>query len=240
MSYLDPLTECRWEEHPYEMNILVSTNGRVLSYKSGKQYELKPSDNGRGYLTVSIGARNPRYVHDLVAETYIPNPNNYSEINHIDGNKKNNCVSNLEWCTRHDNLKHAREMGLLNCQKQIRIVETGEVFRSQNECARHIGGSASGIHDCRSGRHETHRGYHFEFQDDNGGWYSVERRKPRSIEKKVKVLETGITYDSITKCAEAISGTVPGIVSCKSGRQETHRGYHFDFLENEGDTLDAY
>lgn len=234
MPYMDPLTECDWKDHPFETDIVVSTNGRVLSYKSGRQHELKPSDNGHGYLTVSIGARNPRYIHGLVAETYIPNPNGYSEINHIDGNKKNNHVSNLEWCTRHENLMHACEMGLNIAQKPIRIVETGEVFRSQNECARHIGGSASGIHDCRSGRHETHRGYHFEFQDDNGDWYSV-KRESRTIEKKVKVVETGITYDSITKCAEAIGGTVPGIVSCKSGRQSRHRGYHFDFLEGDDD-----
>lgn len=232
MPYMDSLNECEWNDHPYEQNIIVSTNGRVLSYKSGKRHELKPSDNGRGYLTVSIGARNPRYVHDLVAETFIPNPNGYTEVNHIDGNKKNNHVSNLEWCTRHDNLMHACRMGLNESQKPVRIVETGEVFRSQNECARYIGGSASGIHDCRSGKSETHRGYHFEFQDDNGRWYSV-KREPRSIEKKVKVVETGILYDSITKCAKAIRGTVPGIVSCKSGRQTTHRGYHFDFLEGD-------
>lgn len=232
MPYLDSLSECEWKAHPYEQDIVVSTNGRILSYKSGRQHELKPSDNGRGYLTVSVGDRNPRYVHDLVAETFIPNPNNYSEINHKDGNKKNNCVSNLEWCTRHDNLMHACTMGLNESQKPIRIVETGEVFRSQNACARHIKGTAAGIHDCKSGKCETHRGYHFEFQNDSGEWYSV-KREPRSNEKKVKVVETGVTYDSVTKCAKAIGGTVPGIASCKSGRQTSHRGYHFDFLEDD-------
>lgn len=232
MSYMDSLTECEWREHPFETDIVVSTNGRVLSYKSGKQYELKPSDNGRGYLTVSIGLRHPKYVHRLVAETFIPNPYGYPEVNHIDGDKQNNHVSNLEWCTSHRNKMHACELGLNTRQKLIRIVETGEIFRSQNECARHIGGSASGIHDCRSGRHETHMGYHFEFQDDDGNWYSV-KRKPSSVEKKVKVVETGIIYNSITECAKAICGTVVGIVSCKSGRQSRHRGYHFDFLEGE-------
>ena len=232
MPYMDSLSECEWRSDPFEKDITVSTNGRVISYKSGKAHELKPSDNGRGYLTVSIGLRNPRYVHSLVAETYIPNPNGYPEVNHIDGNKKNNDVSNLEWCTRRRNKMHACELGLNTSQKPVRIVETGEVFRSQNECARHIGGSASGIHDCRSGLHETHRGYHFEFQDDDGEWYSVKRER-RSIEKPIRVIETGVVYDSITKCARAIGGTVPGIVSCKSGRQTSHRGYHFDFMEDD-------
>ena len=230
MTDKNNLSGCEWREDPFESDITVSSNGRVLSYKSGKEHELTPSDNGRGYLTVSIGLRHPKYVHRLVAETFIPNPNNYSEVNHIDGNKRNNCVANLEWCTRSDNLMHACAMRLNKSQRPVRIVETGEVFISQNECARRIGGSASGIHDCKSGRHETHRGYHFEFQDDSGEWHSA-KRSPRSNEKKVKVVETGIVYDSITKCAEAIGGTVPGIDSCKSGRQATHRGYHFDFLE---------
>ncbi len=82
MARRNSLSECRWKAHPFEDGIIVSTNGRILSYKSGEEYELTPSDNGRGYLTVSIGLRHPKYVHRLVAETYIPNPYNYPEVNH--------------------------------------------------------------------------------------------------------------------------------------------------------------
>ena len=230
MPYLDPLSECTWREHPYERGIIVSDNGRVLSYKSGKEHELKPSDNGRGYLTVSVGARNPRYVHVLVAETFIPNHDKCLEVNHKDGNKKNNNVRNLEWCTRGANLTHACETGLNVSQKPIRIVETGEIFRSQNECARRIGGTASGIHDCRSGRHVTHRGYHFEFLDDDGLWHKTDREN-MSKRRRVTVLETGVTYDSVSECARAINGTVCGILSCRTGDQRTHRGYHFKFYD---------
>lgn len=52
-----------WREYPYDSDIMVSNTGRVLSYKSGKCHELTPSDNGRGYLTVSLGIRNPKYIH---------------------------------------------------------------------------------------------------------------------------------------------------------------------------------
>ena len=220
-----------WREYPYDSDIMVSNTGRVLSYKSGKCHELTPSDNGRGYLTVSLGIRNPKYIHRLVAETFLPNENKYPEVNHIDGNKKNNNVSNLEWCTIEYNKRHACKNGLNISQKPIRIVETGEVFISQNECARRIGGTASGIHDCRSGRHSTHRGYHFEFQDDAGKWFQT-KRECKDIKKTVKVVETGKVYDSITECAKDIRGTVSGIVNCKKGRQRAHRGYHFDFLED--------
>ena len=139
MPYLDPLSECTWREHPYERGIIVSDNGRVLSYKSGKEHELKPSDNGRGYLTVSVGARNPRYVHVLVAETFIPNHDKYLEVNHKDGNKKNNNVRNLEWCTRDYNCnygsrnKKVSENKKGKCGKKIKCITTNEIFNTMKE-----------------------------------------------------------------------------------------------------------
>lgn len=75
----------------------------------------RKGDNGRGYLQVQImreGKRYTRYVHRLVAECFLPNPNGYNEINHIDGNKSNNSVENLEWCTHSENMYHAFRIGL--------------------------------------------------------------------------------------------------------------------------------
>ena len=67
---------------------------------------LNPWDNGRGYRVVSFGASGVRknyYVHRLVAEHFIPNPNGLEEVNHKDFNKSNNHVDNLEWCDRRYN-----------------------------------------------------------------------------------------------------------------------------------------
>lgn len=163
MSYI---WEDDWKPSKKDPDILVSDSGRVLSYKRGSWRELKQSDNGSGYLRVGIGHENPQYVHRLVAETFIdnPNPSEKTDVNHIDGNKHNNSASNLEWCTKSENEKHAHRTGLKKAQgRPVRIVETGEIFESQAECARAIGGIQGNIALCLTNRRHTHRGYHFEY-----------------------------------------------------------------------------
>lgn len=93
----------------YEGLYQVSNTGRVrsLNYmKTSKVQVLKPQRQTQGYLFVRLrkeGKIRTIYIHRLVAEAFIPNPNNYPEVNHIDENKQNNIVSNLEWCTREYN-----------------------------------------------------------------------------------------------------------------------------------------
>jgi len=91
-------------------NYYVSNNGFV--YSLNKQRFLSIHDNGKGYKTVSIN-RKSRYIHRLVAQTFIPNPLNKSDVNHKDGNKSNNSVENLEWNTRKENQVHASINGLI-------------------------------------------------------------------------------------------------------------------------------
>ena len=88
----------------------IYPDGTIIG-KRGKP--LNPSDNGRGYKIVGInmGKERKTYgVHRLVALMYVPNPFNYKEVDHIDGDKSNNSFENLRWCTRGDNIQYAYDL----------------------------------------------------------------------------------------------------------------------------------
>ena len=97
----------RIENHP---NYSVTKKGDVYSHKRNKF--LKQWNRGKGYLAVEIDYKT-HSVHRLVAMTFIPNPKSKKEVNHIDGDKRNNCVSNLEWSTHKENMNHARKNNLI-------------------------------------------------------------------------------------------------------------------------------
>jgi DNA-binding transcriptional regulator YiaG len=82
----------------------ITYDGRIINKKWGR--EVKPQKNGKGYLRVGIAGK-LRFVHRLVAEKFVPNPDNLPQVNHKDGNKLNNCAENLEWVSNQDNRDHA-------------------------------------------------------------------------------------------------------------------------------------
>ena len=116
-------------------------------------------------------------MHRVVAKTFIPNPHNLPQVNHIDGNKENNCVSNLEWVTNYDNAHHAIENDLFensikalkesNDSRKTPIVAISVVsgeklyFDSYSEARRKLG--ASHIHDVLNGRRQSDKGYYFAY-----------------------------------------------------------------------------
>ena len=111
----------------YEGKYQVSNLGNVksLNYKnSGKEQNIALCNDADGYLLVNLRLNNKvktKRVHRLVAQAFIPNPENKPQVNHIDGNKKNNKIENLEWCTCEENQRHAWDKGL-----KIRTKEMNE------------------------------------------------------------------------------------------------------------------
>ena len=87
---------------------LIRGNGDVYSLKGKKPRKLKLGNHYKGYLIVQLwknGKRKDINVHRLVAQAFIPNPCGFDTVDHIDGNKKNNCISNLQWLSRGDNVR---------------------------------------------------------------------------------------------------------------------------------------
>ena len=95
----------------FEGRYQVSDEGEIISLRKGLKMHQK--DNGRGYMQVILykdGQYYHKYTHRLVAEAFIPNPNNYPCINHKDEDRKNNKAENLEWCTYQYNINYGNRL----------------------------------------------------------------------------------------------------------------------------------
>lgn len=104
-----------WRVTPDLVAYEVSDSGLVRRADTGQI--LKATENNRGYLVQQLncdGRRRNFSVHRLVARCFIPNPDGKPQVNHKDGNKRNNSVENLEWCTGKENVRHAVALGLVN------------------------------------------------------------------------------------------------------------------------------
>lgn len=135
----------------YEGLYAITEDGRVWSHKSNKF--LAFYDNGHGYLYVGLRKDNKtkKYkVHRLVAETYLPNPDNLPIINHKDENKQNNKLDNLEWCSHtYNHTYSARKVA--RGPVAIVCIETGVSFPSIAAAAREVGINRQGIWNCLHG-----------------------------------------------------------------------------------------
>lgn len=94
-------------------NYIITKEGSIISKKTGKQLYVHVNKKGYNFVRLKWGGKGrTMLVHRVIAELFIPNPDNLPEVNHKDGNKSNNNHWNLEWCTRKHNVEHAVATGL--------------------------------------------------------------------------------------------------------------------------------
>lgn len=187
-----------WKSHPDIAGIEVSTLGnvrtidRVTSGEKRTRFTkgriLKQSYN-RGYLQVSFrvnGKFVTKYVHRLIAEAFIPNTDNFPQVNHKNCNRDDNRVENLEWCTASYNAKYRNKFGVSNAETQghplfainLSTLEVSH-FSAQGEASRVLGIQHSDINSVIKGKLKHAGGYYFK--EDNGNGIEINRDKLNNI-----------------------------------------------------------
>lgn len=189
-----------WKAHPEYVEIEVSTLGnvrtldKVVSSETMTRFTkgrvLKQYLNHNGYLKVRIpvdGKWAMKRAHRLVAQTFIPNPDNLPQVNHKSCIRTNNNVENLEWCTRQENIAYRDKLGHTarnNAPKSPVLsvnLKTLEVLRfcSQHEAGRELGVDNSSINSVVKGRQKQAHG--FWFVNDDGHAVDVVKSKLHDI-----------------------------------------------------------
>lgn len=151
----------------------VGSNGTIIG-PSGKSVG---RENNKGYFTFfNIDNGKDEKIHRVVAKCFLPNPDSLPQINHKDGNKLNNDVSNLEWCTQSENIKHAYDNGLMKKPTDVSYYNSTPVslykdgnlvgtFVSITECARQMNLSQGNLSMVLSGHRKHHKKYTIKYSN---------------------------------------------------------------------------
>lgn len=153
----------------YENMYQISNFGRVKSlprkYAGTKTRILKPHLEKDGYLRVKLSKNNKSIcckVHRLVCESFIKNPNNLDTVNHIDKNKQNNNVLNLEWMSNINNIRYSQNKKVVQYDKNYNLIKE---FNSMIEAQNELKINKSNICQCCLGKRKTAGGYIWKYKD---------------------------------------------------------------------------
>lgn len=223
-----------------ETDYSVSTEGIVRKDATG--YILSQStQQDYKFVTLQVQGKQKRMrVHRMVAETFIENPNNKPYVNHINGDRGDNNVENLEWVTPSENTQHAVETGLFGSGRARPVIQynlNGDqmaTFASAAEAARQTGGSQSKITMCCRRQRQTANDYQWRYYDDIQDVTKVEKKfitgkKVAQCDENGNILNI---YPSFKAAAEAVNGTSSAISRVCSGTNIRHKGYKWKLVDD--------
>lgn len=159
----------RTPKYKYLEKYLVNEYGDLISLRGRKPKLMKRQTYkiGYQYYPIQVGKRNVKIkVHRIVAKTFLEEKEGKNLVNHKDGDKTNNYIGNLEWCSNSENILHAYNVlgskhGGKKC-KQVRCIETGEIFKSVSDAARAKNTFRSSIRKVINGTQNNCGGYTWE------------------------------------------------------------------------------
>ena len=231
-----------WKKFIYEgqeTDYSVSTEGEVR--KDTTNYILSQSSQ-QDYKFVGLiinGKQKRMRVHRMVALAFIDNPDNKPYVNHINGNRSDNNVENLEWVTPSENTQHAVDTGLFKSGRARAVVQynlNGEqmaTFESASEAARQTGGSQSKITMCCRRQRDSANDYQWRYYDDIQDVQKIEKKfitgkKVAQCDEEGNILKI---YPSFKEAARAVNGTSSAISRVCSGTNIRHKGYKWKLVE---------
>lgn len=219
-----------------ETNYEVSPTGEVKNTKTNKTLKGSIKTNGyREFQLMFKGEKKYLMGHRLVALMFIPNPNNKEQINHINGNKLDNRVNNLEWSSSSENNQHAWD-NKLNTPSTLRAVtqknSLGVVlneFISVAEASRESECHNSNIIAVADGDRKTTGGFIWEWKEE---FVKKDIGKKKQVAQKLNSKVLGI-FSSVSEASRETGSNRKGISAVCLGKQKTCNGFEWNFVEDD-------
>lgn len=226
---------------PYSNYYMVSNFGNV---KRIHQNSLKNQTIGSwGYKIISLcasGKSETFLVHRLVAMAFLENPENKKQVNHIDGNKLNNCVDNLEWVTPRENIQHAYDAGLIvykNKERHLKSVYQFDMnkkfiqkWETAMEAGRVLNIDNTSIYQCCHNNRTSAGGYYWSFTKEcTPRELKISPRHHNGVNQYDLNGNFLQHYPSIKQASELTGFSKTGIIDCCTGRKKTSHGFKWEY-----------
>ncbi len=224
-------------------NYFATSGGKIYSKYNNKY--LKKTPLGK-YDSVCLYRDKEKgktlTVHRLIAKTYLPNPDNLPEVNHKDGNKRNNRLDNLEWKTRVGNVNHARESGIMSVHKRAvyQMDMDGTIitkFDSIKEASIQTGIHNRSINPVCKGKRHTAGGYRWRYVSDDT-WQPQANRHSKRVEQLTVKDKFICLFQDANEAAQEVECSPSSIRAACVGSIKTLKGFHWKYREWEAKPVD--